>query len=601
MVRRALAVDEGDVLVFLPGIAEMRRLAELLVGIDAELHLLHGSFPPHQQDAALAPSSSRKVVLSTDIAETSLTVEDVSVVIDSGLARVPRFDPHTGMTRLKTVSISKASAEQRTGRAGRTRPGVGYRLWSKLEHGSRRRHIDPEITQVDLAGLALELAAWGTPDPQRLRFMDPPPVRAYEEGRRLLENLGAIESGELTRLGTEMLDLPLHPRLARMVAAASPSDRGLACMLATLLDERDLLRGKPDETTVDLGLRVNLLARGGRETERIQRRAADLARRAGVRQNIFDLGSVDLTRAGTLLARAFPDRLAIRRGSAGRFQLRTGTTAFVPAADPLATESFLVAAELDGRRKDARIRLAAPLDASEVAELFSGEVVEQSSLVWVGERLIARVERRLGGLTLDTQERRPAAGSDTARALADRIRKKGWSLLDPDRATEGLRARVAFLRSRHAEGWADLSEDHLLATLETWLGPELGAAVDTSELQVLRALRRLVGKADLDKLAPSHLTLAGGRRVRIDYSDGVPRISVKAQDLYGTIRHPEVGGTRLVVELLSPAGRPIQITSDLPAFWRGTWTQVRKEMMARYPKHSWPKQPWTAVPSRPFS
>jgi ATP-dependent helicase HrpB len=589
VVRRALDVDEGDILVFLPGMAEIQRVAGLLEGIEHEIHLLHGSLPAEQQDAALAPSRRRKVVLSTDIAETSLTVEGVTVVIDSGLARAPRFDPHTGMTRLRTISISKASAEQRTGRAGRTQPGVAYRLWSKLEHGARRAHIDPEITQVDLAGLALELAAWGSPNPNTLRFPDQPPARAYDEGRRLLEQLGAIDTDGLTGIGKAMLDLPLHPRLARMVVAADPADRSLAVKVATVLDERDLLRTRTrdaDEIPVDLGVRVQMLESGGKGTERVQKRVEDLAKRAHIR-----IEPSDPARIGAVLALGFPDRLAIRRGGPGRFQLRTGTTAFISPSDPIAIEGFLIAADLDGKRKDARIRLAAPLEVHEVLQLFANEVEEQTMLAWNGERLVARVERRLGGITLATDERPPAPGPAVAKALTSRIRKKGWKALDPNAAFDQYRTRVAYLRASHGEAWPDLSEARLLATLEQWLGPELERALDLGEVDVMRALRRFVAKTDLDRLAPSHFKLPGGKRVAVDYSEGKPRISAKAQDLYGMGRHPEVAGIPLVVEILSPANRPIQITSDLPGFWRGSWSAVRKEMMARYPKHSWPAQP----------
>jgi ATP-dependent helicase HrpB len=586
VIRRALATDVGDILVFLPGMAEIRRVAGLLEGIEADLHLLHGSLPPESQDAALVPSPGRKVVLSTDLAESSLTVEGVRVVIDSGLARAPRFDPHTGMTRLRTISISKSSADQRVGRAGRTAPGVAYRLWSKLEHGGRRHQIDPEITQVDLAGLALELAAWGTPDAQRVRFLDPPPVRTFAEGRGLLERLGAIDGRGLTDMGRAMIDLPVHPRLSRMVVAAASGDRWLACLVATLLDERDLIRGRPDEIPVDLSLRVKMLEGGGRGVDRIRRRAVDLARRARIKP-----GRIDLAHVGPLLALAFPDRLAIRRGSPGRFQLRTGTTAFIPATDPLAVESFLIAPDLDGKRKDARIRLAAPLDAAEVAELFAGEVEEQARLVWEGERLVARVERRLGGITLATDDRRPEPGQAVAKALAERIRRKGWRVLDPDNETENLRDRIGFLRQHHGEPWPDLSEQKLLSTLEIWLGSELNAATDIAEIKLTRVFQRMLGKKDLDRLAPAHYSLPGGRRVKVDYSGASPRISVKAQDLFSIGQHPEVAGIALVVEILSPAGRPIQVTSDLPGFWKGTWAEVRKEMMARYPKHSWPADP----------
>jgi ATP-dependent helicase HrpB len=591
VVRRAMT-DPGDLLVFLPGMAEMRKVRGLVEGIDAEVHLLHGSLAVEAQDAALLPSGRRKVVLATDIAETSLTVEGVGVVIDSGLARAPRFDPHTGMTRLRTITISRAAADQRTGRAGRTGPGIAYRLWSQLEHGTRRAQIDPEITQVDLAGLALELAAWGTTDASGLQFLDPPPGRALAEGRNLLLMLGAIdEAGHPTAPGREMLRLPLHPRLARMVLTCPDADRWLACVLATVIDERDpLLAGSdpadPSRQPADLALRVKVVA-GAPGLDRFGRRARDLARRAGTSP-----GSLDPGRAGRIVALAFPDRLAIRRGSPGRFQLRTGTTAYLPATDPLATAGFLIAADLDGERKDARIRLAAPLDPDEVAERFAGEVVTRVGLVWQGDRLVERTERRLGGLGLDVIDRAPQPGPAVAAELAARIRKRGWASLDPDDRTRSLRERVTFVRRHLDPTWPDWSDQGLLDSLEDWLGGQLLLATGLDQLRPAKALVIPRGRGDLDQLAPLQLGLPGGRRVAVSYGDDGPRISLRAQDLFGLDQHPRIADSPVVIEILSPANRPIQITSDLPAFWRGTWRQVRKEMQARYPKHSWPEQPF---------
>ena len=592
VVRRAMK-DPGDLLVFLPGMAEMQRVRSLLGGLAAEVHLLHGSLPPEAQDAALLPSGRRKVVLATDIAETSLTVEGVGVVIDSGLARAPRFDPHTGMTRLRTIPISKASATQRAGRAGRTGPGIAYRLWSQLEHGTRRSQIDPEITQVDLAGLALELAAWGVGDPSGLAFLDPPPDRALAEGRKLLRMLGAIDDGgRLTVIGREMLNLPLHPRLARMVAASADADRWLACVLATVVDERDPLRAgsdprEADRVPADLALRLEMIAGHGPGIDRLRRRARDLGRRSGIGPGPLDPG-----RAGRVLALAYPDRLAIRRGGPGRFQLRTGNTAYLPATDSLATEAFLIAADLDGRRKDARIRLAAGLHPTEVAELFAGEVVVRTGLVWQGDRLVERVERRLGGLALDVIERRPDPGPAVAAELTAHIRKRGWTSLDPDDQTRAVRERVGFVRRHLDPSWPDWSEQALMVNLEEWLRPQLHTARGLDELAPAKALLVPQGRGKLDELAPAHVSLPRGRRAPVSYGGEVPRIAVRAQDLYGLDRHPSIGGRPVVIEILSPANRPIQVTSDLPGFWRGSWAHVRREMQARYPKHSWPERPF---------
>lgn len=594
VIRQAMG-EPGDILVFLPGMAEIERVARLLEGIDADIHLLHGSLSIQAQDAALLPSAQRKVVLSTDIAETSLTVEGVRIVIDSGLARAPRFDPHTGMTRLRTVPISKSSAEQRAGRAGRTEAGVAYRVWSLIEHGTRRPHTEPEITQVDLSGLALELAAWGSPDPSRLSFLDQPPARTYREGRDLLTTLGAIDSdGALTATGRRMLDLPLHPRLARMVVAADPADRWLACVLAAVVDERDPFRGTPGENPpADLALRVDAVAGGEqqwadrRAVERLRVRASDLARRIGAERNDGPRRSAPSPRSGAVLALAYPDRLAIRRGSPGRFQLRTGTTAFLAATDSLATEGFLIAADLDGKRKDARIRLAAAIEPDDVGRMFSGEVETKVSLQWSGDRVVERTERRLGGLGLDVSERSPDSGPEVAKMLAARVRKLGFQSLDPEGKVRAMLDRLEF---QGRDGRApDLSEGALLDGLEDWLGSQLNNAASVEDLDAVKALKAMLPRGS--RQPPSQLALANGRKVRVSYPDGVPRIAVKAQDLYGIDRHPEIGGVPVVVEILSPANRSVQITSDLPGFWRGSWAQVRKEMMARYPKHNWPADP----------
>jgi ATP-dependent helicase HrpB len=591
VVRQAMG-EPGDILVFLPGMAEIERVARLLEGVDAEVHLLHGSLSIQAQDAALLPSTRRKIVLSTDIAETSLTVEGVRIVVDSGQARAPRFDPRTGMTRLRTVPISKSSAEQRSGRAGRTEAGVAYRLWSLIEHGARRPHSEPEITQVDLAGLALELAAWGKPDPSQLSFLDQPPPRTFREGRDLLTKLGALDgAGALTDTGRRMLDLPLHPRLARMVVDADRDDRWLACVLAAVVDERDPFRSRPGENPpADLSLRVEAVNgvdhkwADRRAVERLRLRATDLARRVGAERESTGARTAFPQRAGPVLALAYPDRLAVKRGSPGRFQLRTGTTAFLAADDSVAGEGFLIAADLDGKRKDARIRLAAGIDAEDVARLFSSEVETRVSLLWSGDRVVARTERRLGGLALDASEQPALPGPEVAKLLAARIRKLGFRSLDPDGRVRAWLDRLGFQGQD-----ANFSERALIDGLEDWLGWQLNNSTSLSDLDPIRALQ--AAAPGRGRQPPSQVDLGNGRRVKVTYPDGKPRIAVRAQDLYGVTRHPEIGGVPLVVEVLSPANRPVQITSDLPGFWRGSWAQVRKEMMARYPKHDWPADP----------
>jgi ATP-dependent helicase HrpB len=610
-VLQALREQPGDVLVFLPGIGEIHRVQQALeqqIPTDVDVRPLAGALSMAEQDQALAasPVGRRRVVLSTDIAETSLTVEGVRVVVDSGLARAPRFDPRTGMTRLTTISTSRASAEQRTGRAGRVEPGACYRLWSKIEHGSRPAHRSPEITEVDLAGLALELAAWGTPSDE-LAFPTTPPAKAMRTARELLIDLEALDDdGHLTDIGTRMLGLPVHPRLARMlVSERSP----LGCALAVLLDERDLLRGRPDDLPSDLGLRLRLLAgRGGhdqadrRSVDQVRRRADDLARRIGIR---FDTDLIDPDRAGLALLHAYPDRLAMRRRP-GQFQLRTGSGAWLPDDDPLAHEAFIVAADLDGKRDRARVRLAAGLDADEVALAFGDDVIERVELVWDPDRddLVERVERRLDGMQLGAVSRPPSAGPATTDALMERVRATGLAVLGWSRASIGLRQRVEFLHRAIGDPWPDWSVATLTRTVDEWLAPYLPGAVGRADLErvdlamVLRSQLPWPTGADLDELAPARLDLPTGRSVPIDYTGDEPVASVRVQDLFGTTVHPTAGGRPIVLSLLSPADRPIQVTADLPGFWTGSWAAVKKDLAGRYPKHRWPDDPGGAEPGR---
>jgi ATP-dependent helicase HrpB len=608
LVRRALREESGDVLVFLPGMGEITRVQSMLADIaGVDVYPLAGALSLADQDRALAPSPAgrRRVVLSTDIAETSLTVSGVRVVVDAGLARVPRHDLRSGMTKLTTVATSRASADQRAGRAGRTEPGVAYRLWSKLEHATRRAHLEPEITQVDLAGLALELAAWGTPVDQ-LSWCDPPPERALAQGRELLTMLGAADdAGQLTAVGRAMLPMPLHPRLAHMVVAASDRDRSLACVLGALVDERDILRGRPDDLPSDVALRVQLV--GGdlfddradrRAIERIRVRAGDLARRAGTH---LDLDRLDPERAGHLLLLAYPDRLAARRTSLGQFQLRTGTGAFTDRKDPLADQAFVVAADVDGDRKNTRIRLAAAISATDVIATLGDQVEERRVLAWDRDRgdLVERIDHRLGSMRLDEQVRRPQPGAATTEALVDRVKSTRLAALGWTPASSGLRERVRFLRRTFGDPWPDWSDNALIASTDEWLAPYLAGATGAADLQgmnlavVLRSQLPWPEGAEVDRLAPTHWEVANGRQVAIDYSGDTPVLAVRVQLLFGLRQHPTIADGRvpLQLQLLSPADRPIQITSDLPGFWSGSWAEVRKEMAGRYPKHNWPLDP----------
>ncbi len=610
-VLQALRDETGDVLVFLPGIGEITRTQQALlgsVGSTVDVYPLAGALSLAEQDHALAPSpvGRRRVVLSTDIAETSLTVDGVRVVVDSGLARAPRFDVRTGMTRLTTITTSRSSADQRAGRAGRVEPGVCYRLWSRIEHGTRQPHRSPEIQEVDLAGLALELAAWGT-GADDLAFITPPPRKALASAHQLLTTLSAVDAGgRITDIGRSMLRLPVHPRLARMIVA-EPTPLG--CVLAVLIDERDVLRGRPDELSSDLSLRVRLVAGRGihdqadrRAVQRIRDRAADLARRLGIR---FDTDAIDADRSGAVLLAAFPDRLAARRRP-GQFQLRSGAGAWLPESDPLAHEPFVVAADLDGKRANARIRLAAGLDADDVAMSFGDQVDESVRVVWDNDRddLVEKVERRLGGIRLGETTRSPSPGDVTTAALLSRVRSTGLAVLGWSSSSIALRQRVAYLHITVGEPWPDWSIEALTRTLDEWLAPYLPRARTRADLErldlamVLRSQLPWPHGGDLDEIAPPSLQLPTGRSVPIDYSEGLPSARVRVQDLFGTTIHPLAGGQPIVLHLLSPADRAIQITSDLPGFWSGSWAEVRKDLAGRYPKHHWPTDPSTAAPKR---
>lgn len=603
-IQRALRDNTGDILVFLPGIGEIRRCADLLASgtaSDVDIMPLAGALTPGEQDAALAPAAPghRKVVLATDIAETSLTVPGVRVVIDSGLVRAPRHDPATDLTRLTTITASRASADQRAGRAGRLEAGVCYRLWSKLEHTSRPRHREAEITSVDLSGLLLELSAWGT-DPTELAFIDPPPARPLAAARTLLVELGALDDdgtplGRLTDIGRRMLELPVHPRLARMIIAEPDT---LACVVAAVIDERDIMR-RTDDTPADLAVRVRVVCgldahdlADRRAAARVRERAADIARRAGI---AFDPHGIDADATGRILLEGFGDRLAGRRRP-GQFQLLGGSGAWLPDTDPLATEAFVVAADLDGRRDRARIRLAAGVDADEIATRFADRLAITTQIEWDTTRddLVEHRERRLGAIMLGTATTRAAPGPATTAALSARVAATGLAQLDWNASARSLRARVEYLHRELGEPWPDWSIEALVADLDTWLAPALVGATCRADLEAIDPGRILRARLPhdlarrLDDLAPARMRCASGREIDIDYRDGVPAAAVRVQELYGTTDHPTAAGRPVVLTLLSPADRPIQITADLPGFWDGSWAEVRREMAGRYPKHHWP-------------
>lgn len=611
-IRDAVAAEPGDVLVFLPGAAEIRRVGTLLRGVPADVLPLHGNLTPERQDRAILPSppGARKVVLATSIAETSLTIEGVRVVVDAGLSRVPRYSPRTGMTRLATVRVSAASAEQRRGRAGRLAPGVCYRLWSLQEEAALPARATPEILEADLAPLALDLAAAGVPDPSELRWLDPPPAAAFAEARSLLAQLGALDAaGRLTRHGAAMARFALHPRLSHMVMKATElHDRDSACELAALLSERDLLGRGEGVPEADIRTRVDLLrgtvVRADIDREALRRARAGLAacRRAG-----GGSGGEGSTSVGKLLALAYPDRVAQRRPAGGRFLLRNGLGAYLEPQG-LSAEEYLVACELDGRMPESRIMLAAPLGLQELRELFAAEIEVEEMVAWDGEAgaVVARRRERLGAITLrETRLQRPDPAK-VAGALLDWVRREGLEVLPWDGGARQLRRRISFLRGLDGR-WPDVSEAALLEALELWLGPHVIGVSRLSELARVDLSAALLDRLDreqrmaLDRLAPTHLTVPSGSRLPLDYADPAqPVLAVKLQEVFGLTQTPRIGGGSVPVtlHLLSPAGRPVQVTRDLAGFWRTTYFDVRKDLKGRYPRHYWPDDPLAAAPTR---
>jgi ATP-dependent helicase HrpB len=604
-VRTALAEEGGSLLVFLPGQGEILRTAALLqnrIPPDVIVAPLYGALSPAEQDLAIAPAPSgrRKVVLATSIAETSLTIEGVRVVIDAGLARQPQYDPASGLTRLRTVCVSRAAADQRRGRAGRTEPGVCYRLWEEAETRALAPFAPPEMLESDLSGLALDLALWGAGDGAGLAFLDPPPAGAFAEARALLTALNAIDAdGRITAHGRALSRLSLPPRLAHMVVEGVRQGSGRrAAAIAALLTERGL-----GGQGVDLADRLANFRRD-RSPRAIDARAlaARWADQAGVAKT--DTGEVA---DGALLLAAYPERVAQRRGAPGDYKLASGRGAMLDPGEALAGAPWLVVAELGGGTgaRD-RIRLAAAIAEDEllcaVADRLQTEEVLESD---AGGRLRAKRVRRLGALTVEERDI-PVDGAVRTRGLLDQVRREGVAALPWSEASSSLRARVAFLRALLDQDWPDVSDAALARSLDDWLAPLLQdlrsiQAVDPAALhEALRALVPWDKHSALDRLAPARFIAPTGSSFAIDYAaEGGPRVEARVQELFGLAAHPTVADGRvpLTLALTSPARRPIQVTKDLPGFWRGSWAEVRKEMRGRYPKHPWPDDPLSAPPT----
>ncbi len=615
-LRRALEDTRGDILAFLPGARDIHRCRDLLDDLTPHIALrpLYGGLPFPAQEAALLPGPQRRVVLATNIAETSLTIEGIETVVDSGWERRPRFDAARGMTRLETLRISRASAEQRAGRAGRLGPGCCYRLWTEGCQGSLTPFSPAEVRQADLAPLAFDIALWGVQDVASLTWLDSPPAGHLAAARRLLTLLGALDPGGMpTRLGREMARYPTHPRLARLlVAACQAGCPGLGSDLAALLDERDLMTGTLQASRTsgpsDLFERLEILQRTrSPETAAVRRAAAYWRKltRAG-QEPAPDADSV-----GRLLACAYPDRIGLRRQSGSpRYQLRNGQGAVLAASSVVRDAEWLVAVETVGQAGDeSRIRLASALDHATIEELFGGDLPWQREAGWDdrNDRVTARLVRRLGALIL---QERPSAVTpeDTLPALLDLVRREGLGILPWNNETRQLQARVCLLHRHMAEqGWPDCSDAALTENLEDWLPAVLVAVRSRRDLvciDLATALRtRLGGQKvkELERLAPERLAVPSGSKIRIDYRSGnLPVLAVKLQEMFGLASTPHLAGGRIpaLIHLLSPAGRPLAVTSDLQSFWDTVYPEVRREMKGRYPKHPWPDDPWRAQATR---
>jgi ATP-dependent helicase HrpB len=621
VVLSAARNESGSILVFLPGASEIRQLARRLeksqLGPQWIIAPLFGNLTQSAQNQAIAPPpvGRRKIVLSTSIAETSLTIEGIRVVIDSGLQRLPRFERRSGLTRLVTVPVSQASADQRRGRAGRMGPGVCLRLWSQEMLPTLIPAHRPEILEADLTGLVLELALWGVDDPAKLKWFDPPPKETFDSARGLLQFLGALDPDfGITDHGRQMAALPMHPRLAHMLVAADRLGHGgAACDLAALLGERDVVRFDPGLQDVDMGIRLDLLQAWRHHQpltiqgavidhsalRRVIRAADQLRQQIGCKT-----GDADTVSIGRLLGWAYPDRVARRRpGVRGKFLLTNGRGAYIDPTEPLAAEEFIVAAELDGKRREARIFKAAAYRMDILLEQFADKLRWTEAVDWDSDRLVvaARRELKMGALTLRSQ---PLAEPDSQLvlgALLKGIREQGLQCLPWTKSLKRWQERVCFLRriSGNEQQWPDVADEGLEPNLMKWLAPYLAGMTrlrDLTRVDFKAALYSLLSyrqHQQLEELAPTHLVVPSGSRIPIVYSDDVPVLAVRLQEMFGLNQTPSVGGGRqpLLIHLLSPAGRPVQITRDLAGFWQSGYHEVKKELKGRYPKHYWPDDP----------
>jgi ATP-dependent helicase HrpB len=608
-IATALRADGGSVLAFLPGAAEIRRtqglLEERIQNAGIEIVPLFGALDASVQDRAIAPApkGQRKIVLATSIAETSLTIEGVRIVVDSGMARVPRYEPDIGLTRLETVRASRAAVDQRRGRAGRTEPGICYRLWDEPQTASLAAYTQPEMLSADLSSLVLDLAQWGVSDASGLAFLDPPPAPAWNEARALLRELGALDAdGRITAKGNSLRALALPPRLARMIVDSAHLGAGRqAAEIAAVLTERGL-----GGDSVDLDHRLDQFRR-----DRSQRAASarDLARRWASQAAPSKASERDESLStGVMLAFAFPDRVARNRGN-GSFVLANGRGAAIESASSLARAPYIAVGELTGTAASGRILLAAPITQDEIEMRFGEQIesVEEVSFDRGAMALRSRRKRTLHAITLAEAPMAFSPSADSARVLADGLIASGLDKLPWSKHLKQWRDRVMFLRKAEGDSWPNLSDEALASEREAWLAPVLHDKTSLKELSAgdlsdaLMALLPWELRARLDREAPTHFEAPTGSQLAIDYeAEQGPTIAVRLQELFGLNTHPSIarGAVPLVLELLSPAQRPVQVTRDLPGFWRGSYAAVRADLRGRYPRHPWPEDPAAAVPTR---
>lgn len=609
VIIKATKEHEGDVLVFLPGEGEIRKCAELLKRDlkDFAIHPLYGMLPQGQQYLAIVPNKfgKRKVVLATSIAETSLTIEGIKIVVDTGFGRVSRFDPKSGLSRLETVQISKDSADQRAGRAGRLSPGVCYRMWTAATHQRLAEHRTPEIMEADLAALVLDLAQWGITNIEQLTWLSPPPKASVTQALETLTNLNAIENGRITEHGKQLHQLACHPRIAHMLLKAKDDNAvALAADIAAILEERDPL---PKDSGIDINLRIEALRRArqnnslGNKFTRIEKVAESYRRLLNAEP---DNGPVDVFETGLLLAYAYPERIAFARpGNNAQFQLANGKYATAGHRDDLAHEPWLAVAHMDTRDGLGKIFMASPLNPKDLLPM----VKEKQIITWDTRRggLIATKDLRIGSIVLQSKPLPNPDESYLQEATSNAIKTEGEQLLNFDEKMQQLQNRILSLRKWNPnEGWPDVSTPTLLITNSEWLMPYLNNIKKPDELKKIDLHDALLNSLDwnlqqaLNELAPQKINVPSGSAILVEYlpNGETPILSVRLQEVFGLADTPKINGGKIsvVMHLLSPGFKPVQVTSDLRSFWNNTYFEVKKELQRRYPKHAWPDEPWEA-------